>query len=615
MVLRHLTAVILALGASAQAAGLETMGPAPARMAAADRVRLAEAFAVMAGVQDEAWPRWSVAPSSLVLVDRDHEYLLRSLDRPEGFVVSESDPRLGGPVRVRARTFSPSLLATFPAFGPTPTIVVGTARTTGKHSTAWVLAVLHEHFHQLQYSDPGYWTESQALGLSGSDQSGMWMLDYPFPYEATSGAFAELSREMARLLDGAAPARPEEREAFWGRYGELCGTLKPADRRYLSFQVWQEGIARYAELSVAERAGRTHRVSAEFAALRDYRTFAAAAAALRRETMDELRTQTMAKDRRTVFYAFGAGLGLLLDQEGLAWRDRYLTEKFRLEAYRAPRRDPDAVPVPGATLRMGTDGGAVPTLRTSYGVGFRGSFENEVPAHPVKVSPLLMDRDEVTNARFAAFVEARPEWRPGNVPAERQNGRYLEHWPGGRCPPSRKDHPVVFVTWHAAQAFCRWAGGRLPTEAEWELAARAGTDAEFPWGDELPTPARANYAESGHDDTVPVGRYPPNPRGLHDLAGNVWEFVLDEWQERYPDAAPRDPVGGGTVPDDRILAVTGRRVVRGGSFAGAAVNLRTRWRDSHPVTNAVGFVGFRCAYPAAPAVPAAGSPGVRRLSE
>ena len=311
--------------------------PTPQRVAGPDRVRLAEAFAVIATVQDEAWSGWSRAPSSLVLVDRDFEYLLRSGENPEGFVESEDDPRLGGRVLVRPRTFSPTSLATFPALGPTPTIVVGTAKTTGKRSTAWVLAVAHEHFHQLQYSDPAYWSESQALGLAGDDRTGMWMLNYPFPYGSTSAAFASLSRELARLVDGPAPAPPGEREAFWGRYAELCSRLKPEDYRYLSFQLWQEGIARYVETKVAEIAARDDRVSAEFAALPDYRTFAAAAAALRRETMDELRTQTMAKDGRTVFYAFGAALGLLLDQEGTGWRDRYLAEKFYLEKYRAPR--------------------------------------------------------------------------------------------------------------------------------------------------------------------------------------------------------------------------------------------------------------------------------------
>ncbi|HSD67660.1 MAG TPA: hypothetical protein VLF95_13220 [Vicinamibacteria bacterium] len=305
-------------------------------------MRLAEAFAVIAAVQDEAWPGWSRAPSSLVLVSRDFEYLLRSVGQPERFVESENDPRLGGRVLVRPRTFSPTFLATFPAFGPTPTIVVGTAESTAKRSTAWVLAVAHEHFHQLQYSDPGYWVESEALGLAGDDRTGMWMLNYPFPYASTSASFASLSKDLARLVGGWAPGPSAEREAFWARYAELCARLRPEDYRYLSFQLWQEGIARYAETRVAEIAAREHRVSEAFAELPDYRTFAAAGDSLRDETLDELRTQTMAKDGRTVFYAFGAGLGLLLDQEGAGWRDRYLAEKFYLERYRAPRRDPAA---------------------------------------------------------------------------------------------------------------------------------------------------------------------------------------------------------------------------------------------------------------------------------
>jgi iron(II)-dependent oxidoreductase len=305
----------------------------------------------------------------------------------------------------------------------------------------------------------------------------------------------------------------------------------------------------------------------------------------------------MAKDRRTVFYAFGAGLGLLLDQERVDWKSRYLAEKFYLERYRAPRPRADAASVPGAVFRMGTDAESVTALRSRFGVSFPGSFENETPAHVVEVSPFRMDRDEVTNARFASFLAVRPEWRPENVPRERQNGHYLELWTDGRCPPSKVDHPVVFVTWHAAQAFCRWAGGRLPTEAEWELAARAGTDAEFPWGEASPSPERANYAASGKGDTVPVSQYPPNALGLRDLAGNVWELVLDEWQDHYPEGRQRDPIAGGPVADDRLLSVTGRRVLRGGSYGGSPVNLRTRWRDSHPVTNAVAFVGFRCVYP------------------
>lgn len=255
------------------------------------------------------------------------------------------------------------------------------------------------------------------------------------------------------------------------------------------------------------------------------------------------------------------------------------------------------VAVRGGTFRMGTDAAALPELKRRYAVSFPGVFEDEVPAHLATVSDFRLDRTEVTNARFAEFLVAHPEWSRARIPARLHNGHYLEHWTDGKPPAAKASHPVVYVTWHAAQAFCRWAGGRLPTEAEWEYAARAGGDQEFPWGDEPPSPKRANYAAGGLGDTSPVGAYPPGALGLHDLAGNVWEFTLDAWGPGLPSGPQQDPVRGGAVPDD-LAAVQGRRAIRGGSFAGRAVNLRTRWRDSHEVLNAVAFVGFRCAYAA-----------------
>jgi formylglycine-generating enzyme required for sulfatase activity len=206
-----------------------------------------------------------------------------------------------------------------------------------------------------------------------------------------------------------------------------------------------------------------------------------------------------------------------------------------------------------------------------------------------------MDRYEVTNGRFSEFVAANPTWGP--APRSDTLTGYLRHWSGGTYPEGMEAHPVAFVTWQAAQRFCRWAGGRLPTEAEWEFAARGRGGNEFPWGDERPSPDRANYGASGLQRTTTVGHYPPNSIGLHDMAGNVWEWLLDEWQPSYSSDPRVDPVAGGIVPDDQIPNIRGRRVVRGASFGGSVVNLRTRWRDSHEVANAVAFVGFRCAYP------------------
>ena len=259
-------------------------------------------------------------------------------------------------------------------------------------------------------------------------------------------------------------------------------------------------------------------------------------------------------------------------------------------------QDEGTVLVRGGTFRMGTAASAIPALKRRYNVSFPGVFEDEVPDHAVTVGDFRIDRFEVTNARFSEFVVRHPEWSRAQISPQLRNGHYLEHWTDGRLPSGKADHPVVYVTWHAAQALCRWAGGRLPTEAEWEYAARAARDQEFPWGGEPPSARRANYSASRVADTRPVGSYPRNPLGLYDMAGNVWEFALDEWRSGYPAEPQTDPIVGGAVPTDPVT-VQGRRVLRGASFGGGDVNLRTRWRDSHEVKNAVAFVGFRCAYP------------------
>jgi formylglycine-generating enzyme required for sulfatase activity len=242
----------------------------------------------------------------------------------------------------------------------------------------------------------------------------------------------------------------------------------------------------------------------------------------------------------------------------------------------------ESVLIRGGTFYMGTPPGRILELKLQFALSFRGAFAEEAPAHWVTVSDFRMDAYEVTNAQFSRFVTARPEWAAA--------------WKGAAPPATKANHPVASMTWHAAQAYCRWAGGRLPTEAEWEYAARAGDAREFPWGALPPAPELANYAASGRGDTAPVGSYPANPLGLHDLAGNVWEFLLDAWEPRYHGEPQTDPVAGGWLPAEAWRGVGGRRAIRGGSYAGAPANLRTRWRDSHVVTNAVPFVGFRCAY-------------------
>lgn len=247
---------------------------------------------------------------------------------------------------------------------------------------------------------------------------------------------------------------------------------------------------------------------------------------------------------------------------------------------------------------MGTPADALPDLKQTYEVNFTGVFENELPAHTVHLSSFHLDKYEVTNAQYAGFIKANPRWGKDVLASEEHNGTYLAHWTGDTYPKDKAQHPVVNITWASAQSFCHWQGGQLPTEAQWEFAARGGDDREFPWGDQLPSSELVNFYGSDIEATTPVGTYPATGFGIHDLGGNVWEFLADVWQDEYLETTQTDPIAGGKVEPDEVREVTGRRAVRGASFGGSVVNLRTRWRDSHVVTNATGFVGFRCAYPA-----------------
>ena len=205
--------------------------------------------------------------------------------------------------------------------------------------------------------------------------------------------------------------------------------------------------------------------------------------------------------------------------------------------------------IPGGTFLMGTDPAEIDRRYPDIGPRLSAMLMLETPARRVTVAPFLMDRHEVTNRRFQAFDRSHT---------------FRE---------DQGDYPVVDISWHAAMAYAKWAGKRLPTEAEWEYAARGGLEhAEYPWGEQPPTPARANYAESRLGGACKVGSYPPNGYGLFDMAGNVWEYCVDAW--------PGTP---------------GRRVIRGGSWGGSPVNLRVAFRDSHPENNPGPHVGFRCA--------------------
>jgi formylglycine-generating enzyme len=266
------------------------------------------------------------------------------------------------------------------------------------------------------------------------------------------------------------------------------------------------------------------------------------------------------------------------------------------DAKKTKNRTDSMVLVRGGTIMVGIDADEIPGYQKIFNIDTAQLFHDEVPKHSVTLGDFHIDRYLVTNAQFKNFIDANPEWRPNRIPPELDNGNYLRHWTASTELDRRSDHPAVNVNWYAAVAYCRWAEKRLPSEAEWEYAARGGLNALFPWGNEPVDKTRANYFGSGLRTTSPVGTYPANRYGIFDMAGNVWEFLADEWQP-YSSSPQKNPVAG----DNRLLDATAflkvktRRVIRGGSFDGAPVNFWVEYRDSHPPNDSRDFVGFRCA--------------------
>ncbi len=304
-----------------------------------------------------------------------------------------------------------------------------------------------------------------------------------------------------------------------------------------------------------------------------------------------------------------------------------------------PRGDSSLVWVPGRTFTMGSD----------------SHYPEEAPAHPVKVDGFWISETPVTNRQFKAFVEATghvtvaekaPDPRdypgakqemlkPGSLvftqPKSVSISDIAQWWVfkfgatwrrplGGLSDLRGKlDHPVVHVAYDDALAYATWAGMSLPTEAEWEMAAKGGVDeTEFAWGDEL-MPGGVALANTwlgtfpthstkpkGHERTSPVRSFPPNALGLYDMIGNVWEWTSDFWSTHHPEPAkrscciPSNPRGDLTEAsyDPRHPAIRiARRVLKGGSHL-CAPNYCRRYRPAarhaEQEDTSTSHVGFRC---------------------
>ncbi len=250
-------------------------------------------------------------------------------------------------------------------------------------------------------------------------------------------------------------------------------------------------------------------------------------------------------------------------------------------------------------------------------------------AKTVHVDAFCMDKYPVTNAQYKRFIIAVPVWRKPSRRLHQQRLKkrrfrtkpeyqsfdryYLKDWDGDNYPEGKADHPVTHVSWYAAMAYARWIGKRLPTEAEWEKAARGGlTGKKYPWGDELEP--EKTLLDKLVRETISVGKYPANNYGLYDMVGNVWEWCLDEYDpDSFQSLTTQKPIAKKNTKDDlnhiisNFWEVKTNRILRGGTLLNATSPVQTSAKiNSNPIlttfltlsygSSLVPKIGFRCVW-------------------
>ncbi|MEK6525625.1 MAG: SUMF1/EgtB/PvdO family nonheme iron enzyme, partial [Nitrospirota bacterium] len=222
--------------------------------------------------------------------------------------------------------------------------------------------------------------------------------------------------------------------------------------------------------------------------------------------------------------------------------------------------------------------------------GDRDGGRDEYPRHEVYLDVYYIDKFEVTNGRYLEFVRATGHRPPQNVKDPSRN-----LWQGGLIPESIADRPVINVDWYDADAYCKWAGKHLPTEAEWEKAARGTDDRRFPWGNVEPTHKHLNYNQrwQGEKTLMPVGSYAAgkSPFGAYDMAGNVWEWVADWYDPLYYEQSPERNPKGPELGTHKVLRSSGWEV--------ETPLVRSVTRVKSDPLNRNHSTGFRCAADAA----------------
>ena len=313
----------------------QSFGQIKPQLRYADEIRIKEAIGISGKFGDKLFEGFHAVPFAILLVTDSIEFLINHPNPSADFKLSGQDDVLKTNIYYRKTKFNPRFLATFPAVNGLSCIVVGTPENTNKSSTEWIITLLHEHFHQYQTSSPGYYPSVNALDLSGGDQTGMWMLNYSFPYDSlpvikqyelfTKALYKTVTNPKGKYFRSNLKQYLNERKKF-------RDILPPADYRYFSFQVWQEGLARYTEYNFLELLEK-YTPSKEVTALKDYISFAEAKSKMYLNETKNLVENKLSETKRVCFYSVGFAEGIVLERLNKRWRKKYLSDKFYIEHY------------------------------------------------------------------------------------------------------------------------------------------------------------------------------------------------------------------------------------------------------------------------------------------
>ncbi|GAB5400540.1 MAG: hypothetical protein Aureis2KO_21250 [Aureisphaera sp.] len=301
-----------------------------------DKIRIREAIEIRNSIGESIWKGISEVPFAIILVTETYEYLFNHPYPSNDFTLLEHDPITGSDILYRETTFPLNFEATFPAVNGLNCVVIGIPENTQSASTSrWILTLLHENFHQFQAKTPQHYDAVNGLNLSNGDETGMWQLNFPFPYDDPKAnknyqAYRQALLTCYQNLDQA------QGNTHYDQYirekKRFMNYISKNDRKYWSFQLWKEGIARYTELQYLN-ALVNYSPSNELKKLKDYVPFNELRVTFLTNQLQRVIDWELSDQKRTVVYSLGMVEGVVLDHFNSNWKETYTQNGMNLSYF------------------------------------------------------------------------------------------------------------------------------------------------------------------------------------------------------------------------------------------------------------------------------------------